>query len=244
MRNHGLSTSWDLLPIIDAVGVFGRFACGRAKKSLRRVSCPARCTKREGVGATEHSIINGCLPTVLAKTHRTVEALAATAPFIPYGSRTFIGKAVDAYFQRCSVMPPNRHRLDTSDAVLAMVQEAMGWTISAPLSVLKARMSSPRFRCVLLPRSFISFIARISESDVISRQIADSTREALVEHCSQSQQDCAQGCIPDRLFAEAQSPSQGAGLTGALPAGRPHTPNAIHSDNCQNSMMLISLKDL
>ncbi len=157
------------------------------------------------------------VPAALAETHRSIEALAAVAPFIRYGSQTFIGQAIDAYFQRSGLVPPNRYRLDTSDAVLAMVEEATGWTISSPLLVLKARITSPRFRCLPLPRTApvrrVFLIALASEDNAIAHQIAEATRSALIENCLPKLQEISPGATFRTDFADplrrkaARSPS-------------------------------------
>lgn len=147
------------------------------------------------------------VPEKIAESHRTLDTLVGAAPFIRYGSHTFIGQAIDAYFQRCGLVPPNRYRLDTSDAVLGMVDEALGWTISTPLSILKARFVSPRFRCLPLPRTApvrrISLISLASENDAVAYQIAESTRQALSDHCLPELRKIAPGSIIRTKFGSS-----------------------------------------
>lgn len=126
------------------------------------------------------------MPTAL-KEKTSLENLAAAAPLIRYGTQTFMGPTIEAYFQRAGVVPPNHYHLDTTDAVLAMVEEGLGWTISTPLCILKARINSPRIHCAPLhqwgPTRRICVVTRASENTTIAKQITTSTKEALEEHC-------------------------------------------------------------
>ena len=126
------------------------------------------------------------LPTAL-KGERSIEMLARTAPMVRYGSQAFIGPAVEAYFQRIGVVPPSHYHLDTSDSVLAMVEEGIGWTISTPLCILKARSSSPRLHFAGLPEPVptrrIALVARAGENDQLASEIAGTVKEAIIEHC-------------------------------------------------------------
>jgi DNA-binding transcriptional LysR family regulator len=135
---------------------------------------------------------------------RSIETLSDAAPMIRFGSQSFIGPAVEAYLQRIGVVPPNHYHLDTSDAVLTMVEEGMGWTISTPLCILKARLNSPRFICALLPgpapRRRISLVARASENDALADRIAASVREAIIDHCLPGLRAIA----PDAIFSTCE----------------------------------------
>lgn len=124
---------------------------------------------------------------VPAGMHGSLDELAGGAPFIRYGAESVIAQEVDTYLHRRGLVPPSRYRFDTSDVILAMVAESIGWTISTPLSVLKSRSISPRICCLPLEQPSllrrVSLVTLRSENDEIAHKIADAARAAMEAHC-------------------------------------------------------------
>lgn len=134
------------------------------------------------------------VPEGVGETSQKLEDIGRSGPLIRYGNRSFIGRDVDAYLQRQGLEFPRRYQLDTSDAILALVSDGIGWTISTPLCVLKYN-STLQFRCLPLenPRLTrkLSLVTRSTESKDMMLSIAEAASNAVFDRCLPSLQRIA-----------------------------------------------------
>lgn len=123
-------------------------------------------------------------PTAKAKT---VESLLTGLPFIRYSRSSFFGRQVDNYLRDRGLVSQHRYELDTSDAVLSMVSEGIGWTMSTPLVVLKSMQPATNLRFFPLegPRLTRSvwLVAQRTENIELIERIANAARNAVDEFC-------------------------------------------------------------
>lgn len=142
------------------------------------------------------------VPKGVGKSAEKLEEIGRSGPFIRYGNRSFIGRDVDAYLQRQGLEFPRRYQLDTSDAILAMVSDGIGWTISTPLCVLKYNPTL-QFDCLplespQLTRKF-SLVSRSTESRDMTLSIAEAASNAIYDRCLPSLQRIAPWAAFPRL---------------------------------------------
>ncbi|GGE29176.1 LysR family transcriptional regulator [Agaricicola taiwanensis] len=117
----------------------------------------------------------------------TIEALVGRYDFIRYARASFIGKQVENHLSQLSQTPSLRYEFDTSDAVMAMVSEGIGWTITTPLVALKSRPSERDVSFHPLPgapfKRRLWLIARKSENSALAERVASAARRALIQRC-------------------------------------------------------------
>lgn len=122
-------------------------------------------------------------PKEIAKSSKKLQDIGRSLPLIRYGNRSFIGRDVDAYLQRIGLEFPRRYQLDTSDAILALVNDGLGWTISTPLCVLKNHSTLSQIQCLPLenPRLTrkLSLVSRSTESKDMTLSIAKAASDAV-----------------------------------------------------------------
>ncbi|MBT2336728.1 LysR family transcriptional regulator [Variovorax paradoxus] len=76
--------------------------------------------------------------------------------FIRYSARSVIGQQVDDYLQRCGDMLERTYEFDTTDPLLSLVANGMGFALTTPLCIWQSRQFLPNIR--VLPMS--SFLRR------------------------------------------------------------------------------------
>jgi len=106
--------------------------------------------------------------------------LARNLDFIRFSARSHTGRQIEQHLRRCRIEPPVRLEFDTSDALLAMVANGIGWTLATPLCVLQGAQHLPHLRCLAMPGPALSrrvtLVARRGElGDVPARIAAAST---------------------------------------------------------------------
>ena len=70
---------------------------------------------------------------------------------IRYGRNLYITQRIERYLHDSRIEAPRRYQMDTVDAVIAMVDAGLGWTISTPLGFLKGAGGARNVRCLPLP---------------------------------------------------------------------------------------------
>ncbi|MEM9716220.1 MAG: LysR family transcriptional regulator [Pseudomonadota bacterium] len=112
-------------------------------------------------------------------------------PFIRYSSRQMMGRQIEAHLSRQRITLPNRFEFDSYHAILCMVSQGAGWTITTPLGYMRAKRFKAEVDVMPLPfkgisRS-ISLIARKSVLGGIPDDIATIIRplaqKMMVEPC-------------------------------------------------------------
>lgn len=68
--------------------------------------------------------------------------------FIRYSARSVIGKQVDEYLQRCGDILERTYEFDTTDPLLSLVANGMGFAMSTPLCIWQSRQFLPDLRVV------------------------------------------------------------------------------------------------
>jgi DNA-binding transcriptional LysR family regulator len=94
-------------------------------------------------GATEHPLLRD--PYVLAVPRGfnlpdggEMEALRAL-PFLRYDRAQFMGRQIEAHLARHRVTLPERIEIDSNQSIMALVAAGMGFSITTPLALLRAR---------------------------------------------------------------------------------------------------------
>lgn len=112
-------------------------------------------------------------------------------PFIRYSSRAMMGRQIEAHLARQRINLPNRFEFNNYHAILCMVADRAGWTITTPLGYLRAHRFIDEVDVLPMPfkemsRS-ISLIARKDAMDRIPTDVAEIVRpilnEKLVQPC-------------------------------------------------------------
>lgn len=135
-----------------------------------------------------------CAPKgVIDPSGDVMEQLLAL-PFIRYSSRAMMGRQIEAHLARQRITLPNRFEFNNYHAILCMVADKAGWSITTPLGYMRAQRFVKDVDVLPLPfkemtRS-ISLIARKGIMDRIPEDIAGIVRpllrDKLVDPCTQS----------------------------------------------------------
>lgn len=125
-------------------------------------------------------------PSSLSDSAASVRTLLRAGEFIHYGEATLLDQQAEIYFREHSLRPQEKYRLDTSDAVLAMVCAGIGWTITTPLCALKSLPPNPdvifrQLRPSMKRRLFL--VSRDSEVGTLAEHIAAVARRSVEKHC-------------------------------------------------------------
>src|SRR5690606_11186066 len=64
----------------------------------------------------------------------TLAELAARAPLIRFSNRSFMGAQIERHLRWLRIDAPKRNEFDSSESVMAMVAEGIGWAITTPLA--------------------------------------------------------------------------------------------------------------
>jgi DNA-binding transcriptional LysR family regulator len=113
-------------------------------------------------------------------------ALVQSTPLIRYSARSHLGRQVDQHLRRIGILAPRRVEVDTSDTLVAMVANGVGWAVTTPLCLLQGRAHAPLVKALPLPgsgfRRQITLVARPGEYAGLPRRIANTARRIIVEN--------------------------------------------------------------
>ncbi|GHA54839.1 LysR family transcriptional regulator [Amylibacter ulvae] len=108
-----------------------------------------------------------------------------TMPFIRYSSRTMMGRQIEAHLARQRINLPNRFEFNNYHAIMSMVADKAGWTVTTPLGYLRAHRFIESVDVMPLPfkemTRGISLISRKDVMDRIPQDVADLARPLLQE---------------------------------------------------------------
>jgi DNA-binding transcriptional LysR family regulator len=127
------------------------------------------------------------LPTDVAARHELSDlaALALAIPLIRYSARSHLGRQVDQHLRRIGLPAPRRVEVDTSDTLVAMVANGVGWAVTTPLCLLQGRAHAHLVKALPLPapgfRRQIALVARPGEYAGLPRKIAGTARRLIAE---------------------------------------------------------------
>lgn len=106
-------------------------------------------------------------------------------PFIRYSSRAMMGRQIEAHLARQRINLPNRFEFNNYHAILSMVADNAGWSITTPLGYMRAHRFLDAVDVMPLPFKGMSrSISLISRKDVMDRipaDVAEILRPLLTE---------------------------------------------------------------
>ncbi|GLQ34614.1 LysR family transcriptional regulator [Amylibacter marinus] len=104
-------------------------------------------------------------------------------PFVRYSSREMMGRQIETHLTRQRISLPNKFEFNNYHAILSLVADGTGWTITTPMGFLRAQRFMDSIDLMPLPfksmsRS-ISLIAQKGAMDRIPAEIAEALRPAI-----------------------------------------------------------------
>ena len=114
-----------------------------------------------------------------------VQEQLLSRPFIRYSSREMMGRQIEAHLTRLRLQIPNQFEFNNYHAILSMVADNAGWTITTPLGFLRAQRFNEDVELLPLPfkdlSRTISLIARREVLDWIPAEVASLSRDLIRE---------------------------------------------------------------
>lgn len=115
----------------------------------------------------------------------TLKSLARERPFIRYSPVSPLARQIETHLQRIGLEPPRNLEFNLSEAILEMVKQGLGWTITTPLCLLQARVDFRELTILKLPlggmsRS-LSLLARRHELGSLPRRLSATIRRIVQE---------------------------------------------------------------
>jgi DNA-binding transcriptional LysR family regulator len=111
--------------------------------------------------------------------------LASAGALIRYTAHSHLGAQIERHLRRSRVVPPRRLEIDSSEAVLAMVAEGVGWTITTPLCLMQGRMHIDNIKVSPMPKPgasrSLTLVGRADEYNSVLHQFADVARAILTK---------------------------------------------------------------
>ena len=128
-------------------------------------------------------------PFILAAARGEIDASGnvqeqlLSRPFIRYSSREMMGRQIEAHLTRLRLQIPNQFEFNNYHAILSMVADNAGWTITTPLGFLRAQRFNGDVELLPLPfkdlSRTISLIARRDVLDWIPAEVANLSRDLI-----------------------------------------------------------------
>lgn len=122
-------------------------------------------------------------PMIVAAPKGMTENQILKNPYIRHSTREMLGRQIEANLQRSQIDLPNLFELNSYHAILSLVAEGRGWTITNPMGCMRARGLMDQI--TLLPVPFarmerkIHLVARSGELDAIPSEIVSILRPLL-----------------------------------------------------------------
>ena len=109
--------------------------------------------------------------------------LSRTYPMIRYEASSLMGSLIDAHCHRLNLRPARRVSVDSTEKLIATVVAGIGWSITTPISLLRAREYSGSIRVVPFPgETFhrqLFMVSRRGELDELALRLARLSCEVL-----------------------------------------------------------------
>ena len=119
-------------------------------------------------------------------TDGNVQEQLLSRPFIRYSSREMMGRQIEAHLTRLRLQIPNQFEFNNYHAILSMVADNAGWTITTPLGFLRAQRFNQDVELLPLPfkdlSRTISLIAHREVLDWIPEEVAAMSRNLISEN--------------------------------------------------------------
>lgn len=114
-------------------------------------------------------------------------------PFLRRDLDQVMGQQIEAYLEQEGVVPPRRFELDSNQSISALVAAGTGWTITTPLSLLRAGRFAEGIEAHPLPgtpmaRQVVLYAADDWSGDIPAR-IAELARELIGMHFAEPGQE-------------------------------------------------------
>ncbi len=124
-------------------------------------------------------------PPDIIDTGKDVLAQLLKLPLIRYSARQMMGRQIEAHLGKTGLNIPHRFELDSYHAIMAMVSDGAGWTITTPLGYSYARRFMQKVDVMPLPfaplERRISLLARRDAMGGFPEEIAKKLRPLLRE---------------------------------------------------------------
>lgn len=132
-----------------------------AMLTARRLDIVIAAAPQDAVdGAEEHQILRD--PFVLAVPRdfalpkgREMEALSAL-PFLRYDRAQLMGRQIEAHLARHRIALPDRFEIDSNQSIMALVAAGLGFSITTPLALIRARAFLGKVALYPLPLAAMS----------------------------------------------------------------------------------------
>ena len=124
-------------------------------------------------------------PTTILKPPASLQELSSKLPFIRYSLRTVTGQHIEQQVRRLRLTIPLHLEFETSEPLVAMVEEGIGWAISTPFCLLQAHVEQRNVAVFKLPQGgfsrLVTLVARAGELGDLPQTIAEECRQAMLE---------------------------------------------------------------
>jgi DNA-binding transcriptional LysR family regulator len=125
----------------------------------------------------------------IAAATQSVEALAASYPFIRYSARSRDGPEIERYLRRIGLNVPNGTEFDTPFGLTESVAAELGWALSTPLCLIEAGVPLERIAVRPLPHEglarTLTLLCRHKELGAAPAKAATASVRRVSERCRQ-----------------------------------------------------------
>jgi DNA-binding transcriptional LysR family regulator len=112
-----------------------------------------------------------------------LDQLAAKHPIVRYSARSHLGTQIDRHLRRLNIKSPRRLEVDSSETLVAVVANGLGWAITTPLCLLQGRAHAQEVQACPLPgpafNRHLWLVTRVGEYVDLPRRIASMACELL-----------------------------------------------------------------
>jgi DNA-binding transcriptional LysR family regulator len=162
LREELINRDLDMIISPDALDGIEAISCERLLQEAYIVVLPAELKRQAGA--------------------LSLADLVGRYPLIRYSSRSLIGTQIDRHLRWLRIDAPKRNEFDSSESVMAMVAEGIGWAITTPLALAQAPAAFSRLAPIPLPGPQLSrslyLVYRMGEFPGMPERIA--TRSARI----------------------------------------------------------------
>ena len=106
----------------------------------------------------------------------SLQELAQSLPLIRYSALTSAGKQIERHLRRIQLDPLSSLKMDTAEAIVGIVLNDLGWTITTPLALLRSLVHAEDLHIVPFPApSFsrtLTLVSRRGELLALPKEIA------------------------------------------------------------------------
>ncbi|MCW9044604.1 MAG: LysR family transcriptional regulator [Pseudopelagicola sp.] len=140
-------------------------------------------------GVTEYPLVHD--PFIIVAPRGTVSGAMpslddlSAMPFLRYERTQLISRMIDAHFARLTLNIPERFEIGSHLALMAMIAQGIGWSVTTPLGYMRAVRFHDKVEAYPLPfapfRRTISLFASTDWADRVPRDVHETLRRLLQE---------------------------------------------------------------